>query len=1252
MVIKNRDRRQANLSALLLTSFFIFTGSLITSGQRAWGDIVSGDSNTQVNRVGDRFDIEGGVLSGNQQNLFQTLREFNLDAGQIANFLTSPQIVNILTRVNGGHASIINGLIQLTGSGHTNLYLINPVGIIFGAEASVNVPADFVVTTANAIGFDNGFWFDAIADNHYERLNGNPTQFAFDLAQPGNIINAANLSVPGNLALVGGTVINTGSLMGSNIAITAVPGNRSVRIHYPGNLVSIEVEPPRDSQGNPQLISPLDLPQLLTEGGNSLNTGLSVVNGQVQITDTQQRISTDSGTFVTTGNLLTRQGGLVVDNTRISTPSRLSSEDTSLFIRTENDITINAPRLAISDTTIETHGGNFTGIASRNSITLINSSINTLSGNLELSGRGRNSAPGVNSGINILGSSLLANDQGDISLNGSIPSDNSAQSKRRNQGISISSVTRAGETRRTKISVEEGHLSLVGQGGGSPQGDNNVGIFINSADIESTGTGKIEINGLAGPVNINRGGGHGIRLQDTTISSVDGDIAIQGEASQSGFGVWLLGNTALETSGEGNIQLQGNANLGSEGIGVSDSLINSNEAGDITLTADGIGLFGSTQIKGDSNIQLQPLDPANDITLGGETSEPENDPRLNLDQIELDKIQNGFASVIIGHDNGEGTITIAEDGVSFEDPTLIQTPEGEIVIEGPIVTNDDSFIQFIPEPDGIPEPDLPSPVLPPETPESPVSAIPTPIPAEPIVSPALMPENNDNFLSNTTLQMTEAIILQALEGEIVTDPLFQSAFISLNQPSGQDSSTQTAPVPLSTTAITTNSSLDLFNFSQVEAEINTAFVDYLGIAQVPAKSLQEAKAILKENEKQLGIKSALIYILFKPPTAPDTFWTFKPSTQRDNNRNRQGDRLQITLITAEDSVIQHNVDATRQQVLEVVQQFQSTITNPRRPTAYLKSAQQLHQWFIEPIEQDLQARGIQNLLFSLDTGIRSVPMAALHRRAPQTNPKKRNKLIQTTSQAKALEQGFLIERYSLGLIPSLSLTDTRYVDIRDSQVLAMGASTFEQLNPLPSVPVELSLITQDIWSGESFLNEAFTLDNFKTAHATSQYQVIHLATHANFEPGALSNSYIQLWENRLLLNELRDLSLGDPQVELLILSACRTALGDAESELGFAGAAVLAEVKSVLGSYWEVRDEATLGLMTRFYQRLREVPMKAEALRQAQLSLLYGDVRIDAGKLMLGDQPFTLPEVLKTTKVSTLAHPYYWSSFTVIGSPW
>jgi CHAT domain-containing protein len=66
-------------------------------------------------------------------------------------------------------------------------------------------------------------------------------------------------------------------------------------------------------------------------------------------------------------------------------------------------------------------------------------------------------------------------------------------------------------------------------------------------------------------------------------------------------------------------------------------------------------------------------------------------------------------------------------------------------------------------------------------------------------------------------------------------------------------------------------------------------------------------------------------------------------------------------------------------------------------------------------------------------------------------------------------------------MPSFSLTDTRYVDIRNADILAMGASVFPEQTPLPAVPKELYLITNHLGSGTSFLNESFTLDNLKQA---------------------------------------------------------------------------------------------------------------------------------------------------------------------------
>jgi CHAT domain-containing protein len=113
-------------------------------------------------------------------------------------------------------------------------------------------------------------------------------------------------------------------------------------------------------------------------------------------------------------------------------------------------------------------------------------------------------------------------------------------------------------------------------------------------------------------------------------------------------------------------------------------------------------------------------------------------------------------------------------------------------------------------------------------------------------------------------------------------------------------------------------------------------------------------------------------------------------------------------------------------------------------------------------------------------------------------------------------------------------------------------------------------------------------------------------------------------------------------------------LGSDEAELGFAGFAVQAGVKSALASLWYVSDEGTLGLMTEFYRQLRTAPIKAEALRQAQIAMLKGHVQIVEGQLR-GSRGggIQLPIALaERTETHMLSHPYYWAAFTLIGSPW
>ncbi|MEG4853262.1 filamentous hemagglutinin N-terminal domain-containing protein, partial [Microcoleus sp. B5-D4] len=241
---------------------------------------------TVVTPIGNRYDINGGSLSGDGANLFHSFGQFGLNQGQIANFLTNSAIQNILARIAGGDASLINGLITVTG-GNSNLFLINPAGIVFGPNASLNVPAAFTATTATGVGFGSN-WFNAAGTNNFSALVGTPNAFYFGAGVPGSIVNAGNLAVtPGqNLALLGGTVVSTGQLSaaGGQITVAAVGGDQILRISQPGHLLSLEIATGGNFGNSPQTLNPVSLPQLLTGTGQNQAAGVAVADdGSVRL---------------------------------------------------------------------------------------------------------------------------------------------------------------------------------------------------------------------------------------------------------------------------------------------------------------------------------------------------------------------------------------------------------------------------------------------------------------------------------------------------------------------------------------------------------------------------------------------------------------------------------------------------------------------------------------------------------------------------------------------------------------------------------------------------------------------------------------------------------------------------------------------------------------------------------------------------------------------------------------------------------
>ncbi|NJR26643.1 MAG: filamentous hemagglutinin N-terminal domain-containing protein, partial [Richelia sp. CSU_2_1] len=276
---------------------------------------------TTVAPDGNRINITGGQTSRDGTNLFHSFQQFGLSEGQIANFVSNPAIRNILGRVVGGNPSLINGLIQVTG-GNSNLFLINPSGIIFGPNASLNLPAAFTATTATNIGFDSG-WFHATGANDYSMLFGTPSIFSFNLSQPGSIINSGNLAVlPGqNITLIGGTVVSTGSLNApqGNIIVAAVPGKNAVRLSQAGHLLSLEIGVGDAGllAQNEQLSLPLSLPQLLGGAGGSHATGISV-NG--------------AGEVVLTAGLRVENGDVAIANSTVNSQNAILSAARNLTL--------------------------------------------------------------------------------------------------------------------------------------------------------------------------------------------------------------------------------------------------------------------------------------------------------------------------------------------------------------------------------------------------------------------------------------------------------------------------------------------------------------------------------------------------------------------------------------------------------------------------------------------------------------------------------------------------------------------------------------------------------------------------------------------------------------------------------------------------------------------------------------------------------------------------------------------------------
>ncbi len=218
-------------NVVLFAILTLYWSPLLTSQAQVTTGITSdGTLGTVVTQMGNLHEITGGTRPGNGPNLFHSFGQLNVGAADIADFRNDAGFPteNILSRVTGGNPSQIFGSIQTTNFGNANLFLLNPAGIVFGPDASLNVGGGTHFTTADYLRLSDGVQFTALPSSQDTLLNV-ASVAAFGFLEE----NPASISIEGNilsvaegqtLSFVSGDITISSSLNapGGKIAIASV----------------------------------------------------------------------------------------------------------------------------------------------------------------------------------------------------------------------------------------------------------------------------------------------------------------------------------------------------------------------------------------------------------------------------------------------------------------------------------------------------------------------------------------------------------------------------------------------------------------------------------------------------------------------------------------------------------------------------------------------------------------------------------------------------------------------------------------------------------------------------------------------------------------------------------------------------------------------------------------------------------------------------------------------------------------------
>jgi CHAT domain-containing protein len=319
------------------------------------------------------------------------------------------------------------------------------------------------------------------------------------------------------------------------------------------------------------------------------------------------------------------------------------------------------------------------------------------------------------------------------------------------------------------------------------------------------------------------------------------------------------------------------------------------------------------------------------------------------------------------------------------------------------------------------------------------------------------------------------------------------------------------------------------------------------------------------------------------------------------------DRIEVIISLPDRSLQHHTTKISQARLEELLAKLRRSLRRTSLETEIQEVSQEIYNILIgKEIESILAANKINTLAFVLDGSLRNLPMAVLYD-----------------------GKQYLMEKYNLAIAPGLQLIDPQPLKRQQLTVFIGGLSKATQdFTALPNVEREVEQIATLVSTQSPLLNEMFISESIQKQISKIPFRVVHLATHGEFSSNA-EKTFVLTWNSRLGIKQLEALLQtrsqdGRTPIELLVLSACKTAKGDSRAALGLAGMAVRSGARSTIASLWSVEDSATATLMENFYQELATFgTTKADALRKAQISLL---------------------------KNPQFTHPFYWSPFVLVGN--